>query len=557
MWTTFHLGHYVPLSWMTLGLDYVVWGMNPLGYHLTSVIFHAANAALVFILAKRLFRTAAPEPTIRGSIAAAAMFAALLFAVHPLRVESVVWVTERRDVLSLFFCLLSVLAYFRSCDGPRRAGWYWTAVALFVAGLLSKATVMTLPAVLFLLNFYPLKRLGWTNGWWTASARRIYLELVPFGAAAAASMALSIIALKPLEQLSPAGKLAASAYSLSFYIWKSIAPVSLSPLYEMPQRVDPANAVFVLCYAVAVVLSVGAWLARRRWPGPATGWFIFVIISLPMLGIVQNGPQIAADRYTYHAAPALALLGGGGLFLVAAIPAVLQRGLASVVVVVLAALTWNQSGVWRDSETLWSHALAIDPRSGVAHSAFASVLFQQDRLDEAVVHSRRAVELAPNYAQARNDLGVAFARQGRFAEAVEEYKRALALDPRYDEAQNNWGVVAVQQGDLADAIAHYRQAIALNPDYADAHVNWGNALVRLGLPNEAISHYSDAVRIRPDHAAAQLNWGVALARQGKFAEAIEHFREALAVRPDYAEAKEYLDRATQALRAQPPAGRLP
>jgi tetratricopeptide (TPR) repeat protein len=523
--------------------------MSPSGYHLTSLVIHVVNAALLYFLARRLLERTGIAAGDHGALMLAAAISALVFAVHPLRVESVVWVTERRDVLSLLFYLSSILAYLRASDaGERHRHWYWPSVALFVCALLSKATAMTLPAVLFILDMYPLRCLPASDGWWSARARRVYVGLMPFAILSVASILVSIVALHPADQLSIGGKIAVSAYSLTFYLWKTFVPLRLSPLYEMPQQVHPFAPVFIVSYIVAIVLTGLAWRYRHRWPGLTTAWFAFVAISLPMLGIVQNGPQIAADRYTYHAAPVLAVLAGEGFYLA------LHRGhgdavrvLATILVIGLSTLTWKQTKVWRNSETLWAQVLSLDPSSSYAHSAWASVLYQQDRVDEALDESRQAVALAPALPEARNNLGVGLARQGRLAEAIEQYHRAIDIKPAYDEAQNNWGVVLARQGDLNAAVEHYSQALAANPLYADAHVNWGNALVRLGTHDEAIAHYRAALGIRPDHAEAQFNWGVALAREGKLAGAIEHFGLALAINPRHAEASAYLHRARQML----------
>src|SRR5256712_8427212 len=245
MWTT-HLGHYIPLTWMTLGLDYLLWGMNPFGYHLTSLLLHAANAVVFFFVVHRILPLALPSRSERGhALAVAAGFAALVFAIHPLRVESVAWVTERRDVLSGLFYLVAVLLYLRACErGARGRGWYWLSVAVFVCALLSKSMVVNLPFVLLILDVYPLRRLGGALGWWSEPARRIYGEKIPFVLLAAAASAIAVMAQSSvhaaasLAQLSVPGRLAVSAYGLSFYLGKMIVPVNLSPLYELPPTVS-------------------------------------------------------------------------------------------------------------------------------------------------------------------------------------------------------------------------------------------------------------------------------------------------------------------------------
>src|SRR5438445_6737113 len=241
MWTT-HRGHYIPLTWMTFGLDYLLWGMNPVGYHLTSLLLHAANAVVFFFLVRRILTLALPGPAERGhAVPVAAGFAALVFAIHPLRVESVAWVTERRDVLSGLFYLVTILMYLWACErGARGRGWYWLSVAVFVLALLSKSMVVNLSFVLLILDVYPLRRLGGAVGWWSERARRVYVEKIPFVLLAAAASAVALMAqlshdtMVLVVQLSALGRLAVSVYGLSFYLWKMVAPVNLSPLYELP-----------------------------------------------------------------------------------------------------------------------------------------------------------------------------------------------------------------------------------------------------------------------------------------------------------------------------------
>jgi protein O-mannosyl-transferase len=544
MWTTFHIGHYVPLSWMSLGVDYLVWGMRPLGYHLSNLLFHSVNAILLYELARQLYLRAVPAaPHVRVLLAAGA--AALLFSAHPLRVESVAWATERRDMLSLAWMLITTLAYLRACAAPRRAGWYAFAVAAFVCALLSKATAVTLPAVLLILNAFPLRRIGGAEGWLTPRAWRVYRELLPFALLAAGAIVLSMIALDPPKQLPIGGKVAVSTYSFAFYLWKTVVPTGLAPLYQMPRTISAVEGRFLLgvlvtiAYVAAVVV-----LARKRMPVAAALAAFFVLV-LPMLGIVQNGPQIAADRYTYHAAPALALLAGSVYFLIAERRVLAVATVTALVVAVLGALTWNQTLVWRNSRTLWERVVAIDPQSAIGRTSLASVLYDEGRVPEAIEHSLRALELDPTDAKAHNAVGMALAREGRFADAVAHYQRAVELSPLDDQPENNWGIALAMQGDAEGAIRHYQRALSLNPDNAGAQVNWGTALVRLNRTDEAIPHFRDALTIRRDYAEAHHNWGVALARASRFAEAAQHFRAALDIDPSHAEARAYLAKALE------------
>src|SRR5881409_3840598 len=320
MWTT-HLGHYIPLTWMTLGLDYLLWGMNPVGYHLTNLLLHAANAVVFFFVVRRLLARALPSPSERGhALALSAGFASLVFAIHPLRVESVAWATERRDVLSGLFYLLTLLMYLRACErGARGQRLYWLSVALFGCALLSKSMAVSLPIVLLILDVYPLRRLGGSLGcWWSEPARRVYVEKIPFVLLAAAASALAVRAqslvhsMAPLDQLSVAARLAVSAYGLSFYLWKMIVPSNLSPLYPRPLTVDPWAMPFVLSYGLVLATTGIALALRRRVPGLSAAWSAYVVVLLPVLGIVQIGSQIAADRYTYLASFGWATLAGAG-----------------------------------------------------------------------------------------------------------------------------------------------------------------------------------------------------------------------------------------------------
>src|SRR5947199_4488797 len=289
MWTT-HLGHYIPLTWMTLGLDYLLWGMNPVGYHLTNLLLHAANAVVFFFVVRRLLARALPSPSEHGyALAVSAGVAALVFAIHPLRVESVAWVTERRDVLSGLFYLSATLIYLRACErGARGRGWYWLSVAAFALALLSKSMVVNLPIVLLILDVYPLRRLGGSIGWRSEPARRVYVEKIPFVLLAAAASAIAVMAqssvhaVASLAQLSVPGRVAISTYGLSFYLWKMVVPVNLSPVYELRPPVNPWATPFLLTYGAVLALTAIALALRRRVPGPPSPCVAYHLALLPV-----------------------------------------------------------------------------------------------------------------------------------------------------------------------------------------------------------------------------------------------------------------------------------
>ncbi len=546
MWTTFHMGHYVPLSWMTLGLDYELWGMDARGYHFTNLLLHCANAVLVFLVIRRLATAATQQNDQR--ITAAAFIGTLFFAIHPLRVESVAWVTERRDVLSGAFYWGSLLAYLPYADGTNRS-WrrYTLSFVVFVCAFLSKATAITLPAVMFLVNIYPLRRLTFKHlkPLDRAALQQIVLELLPFGLIALALVPLTIVALAPPAQLSKAAKIAVSAYSLAFYLLKTVLPTGLSPLYAMPTHVDAGETRYVVSYVLLVLCAVGVWLARRRWPALVAGAVAFLLIILPMLGIVQNGPQIAADRYTYHATPALSALLTAGILLIPVAAFAAVRWASIPIFCVLTALTWRQIAVWHDPDTFWNYVLRQDETSAVALTAMGTMRLNQHRDQEAIAYYERATTLDPTYAEGHDNLGIAYERVGRQADAKRQFLLAVEASPRNYESHNNLGILLEREGNFDGAIEQYQLAIQFNPMYGAAHTNWGNALVRAGRIDEAIAHYREAVRLRPDLGDAHLNWGVALAQQHRYREAIDQFRAALDIDPSSTEARSYLATATE------------
>ena len=542
MWTT-HLGHYIPLTWMTFGLDYLLWGMNPLGYHLTNLLLHSANGVVFFFVVCRILARALPGLSERGhALAVSAGVAALVFAIHPLRVESVAWATERRDVLSGLFYLLTILMYLRAYEfGARGRGWYWLAVAVFVCALLSKSMVVNLPVVLLILDVYPLRRLGGAIGWWSEPARRVYVEKIPFVLLAAAASAIAVMAQSSvhaalsLAQLSMPGRLAISAYGLSFYLWKMVVPVNLSPFYERG-LIDPWATPFLLSYGLVLAITAIVLALRRRVPGLLAAWLAYIVVLSPVLGIFQSGPQIAADRYTYLANLGWAILAGAAMLSCRHATRFLVRGSAVCVLVALGVLTWSQVQVWRDSKTLWTRVLAIDPQSPTAYMNRGSGLAREGKLAEAIDHYRQALHFYPDYADAHNNLGVALAQQGDLAAASDHFRQALRTDHDSANAHYNWGIALAQHGKVAEAVDHYRETLRLKPDYADAHNNLGNALAQQGKLAEASEQYEQALQIKPDLANAHYNWGNALVNQGKLTEAVDHYRQALQIKPDYADA---------------------
>jgi tetratricopeptide (TPR) repeat protein len=500
MFTTAHTGHYIPVTWLTLGMDYLLWGTDPRGYHLTAIFLHSLNAVLFYFVAIRLIDAALAPRT--GALVLAAGASALLFAVHPLRVESVAWATERRDLMAGLFTLLTVLAYLaasrRGPPGRLHAGWYWSSVGFFLLALLSKSIVIGLPVVLLALDYFPLRRgpgeMGPATQW-----VRLLAEKAPYLLLSAAVSVLMLMIgvrqelLTALGSLSLTQRIALSSYGLAFYVWKTVMPWQLSPLYPLHYPVDLLAPKYLTAALASLVFTIGAVLTRRRWPAALVGWVTYLALLAPVLGIVHNGTQIAADRYTYVACLGWALLGGAGVAWsleasrTGRAPAGLGRlvvVLAGVCVLSLAALTPLQIRVWRNSETLWRHALTLDPDNAFAHYHLGGALDHAGRVEDARREYERAVALAPvQLPNAKSvfhaSLGLLLQRGGDTAGAERNYLAALRYSGDNVLALNNLGVIAALRGNDAVALDYFRRALDVIPGHASTCENL-RALVARG-----------------------------------------------------------------------------
>jgi len=588
MWTATLLGHYIPLTWMTLGLNYVFGGMNPWGYHLANLLLHAANALVFYFLALRLLRLAlSPSESslpltsgeragvggdegvkgdegVRGDarLYLGATFAALVFSLHPLRVESVAWVTERRDVLYTLFFLLSALAYLRSVDpgGRHGRGWRLASLVAFVAALLSKAAAMTLPAALLVMDIYPLRRLNRDN--WK---RTIILEKLPYGILSAAGAVVAMIAVRkgavvtPYSEYGLPARIAMTFYSFWFYPWKWVWPVGLSPLYELPPHVDPLAARF-LVPAVGLIAVTAILIAlRRRWPGGLAAWAFSALMILPVSGAVHAGYQLAHDRYSYVSGLGFAVLAGGALVWVLGLAerrrlgrwvAPLMLGGSVVALLLLGVDAWEQTGAWKDSETLWRGALALDPECMICHNNLGSALFVRKQYREAEAEYRTALALRPGRAPTHNNLGTALIFQERYAEAEQELTEALRLQPTLTGARANLGAVYGRQGRYEEAVSLLREAYREKPEFPDLPRNLAQALrgrgAELALGGrtaESVLLFREAAQIWPEDPDTWSFLGQALLREGKPAQASEALLRSVALSPRVAATRFWLARA--------------
>ncbi|MBI3289626.1 MAG: tetratricopeptide repeat protein [Elusimicrobia bacterium] len=466
MSTTFHMGPWQPLSWLTYGVDHALWGLRPLGYRLTNLLLHAGACALAFLLFDELARAGAPREDRRARAAAAAV-GALFFAVHPLRVESVCWISERRDVLCGFFYLLSLCLYARRA---RRGGSPFQCWLAFAAACLSKGSALTLPLTLLILDAYPLKR-------------RALLEKIPFFAVSLVVGLIGLLGersvgfLKTLDEVGPGQRLALSVYSLWFYAQKTLVPASLAPYYPVPEGFGPRSV--ALPAAAVTAVCAAAWALRRRAPALPAALAHHAVALLPMLGVVRIGKQLVSDHHSY-----LPGVGWGALAAAAYLAAPRRRArpvLAAAALLFLAAVSARLSAIWRDDLSLWERGVAEQPRSLAALANMAHALRAAGRVDEAAEFERRALEVDPDNAALGNNLASWLLAKERTTEALDLLDRAARLDPTNPHIRRN----------RSNALASL--------------INEGNARARLGRLAEAAELYRRALRTDPENGAARRN----------------------------------------------------
>lgn len=553
--TTHHASNWHPVTWLSHMLDVELFGLRPAGHHATSVILHAANAALLFLLLRNL--TGASWP---------AALAAALFAWHPLRVESVAWVAERKDVLSAFFGLFAMLA----CVGHAKSGnrrLLAASVAACALSLMAKPMLVTLPFVLLLLDFWPLRRMpaparpdaggtpagaGGTRQDW----KPLLMEKVPFLALAIASSVVTVWAQRAggsvmsLEQLPFLSRVGHALAAYGQYLRKCAWPFDLAVLYPLPPQLPLGPA---LGGAAAVIVLSGLslrWWRERPWL--AVGWFWFAGTLVPVIGLVQVGSQALADRYTYFPSMGLCLLAAwGGLAWAGknAARLALVRCAAVAAVLMCAALTRIQLGVWQNSVTLFRNAVELTRDNDIAHNNLGAALLKRGETEAAAAHLAEAVRIRPAYVDAHLNLGLALTELKRFEEAKTHFRRAVDLRPDLPLAQYYAGVSLASDGDKAAARRHLMRAVELSPGDSALRVSVAEVLLRMKMPAEAASLLEEALPRGATDAALWHTLGLARLRTGKADEAESAWRRALAIEPDNAPALQSLAR----LRATHPA----
>jgi Flp pilus assembly protein TadD len=556
-WTSFRIGVYQPLAWMLLGSEYLLFGLSPWGYHLTNLGLYALDTVVLLVLTIALLVRCqeGPDRVASRAMILGAGLAVALYAVHPLRTEVVVWASCQPHLCCALFAMLAVLAYLHAFPegvAPRRA-WLFGAFGLFTVALLCKAYAVTLPAVLLILDVYPLRRLGGGPGrWFGPAVRTVWWEKTPFVVLSLLFVGLAIVGREQsryqvsVQNAGLPARLAQACYGIGFYPIKTVLPWGITAFYPVPERVVWYEFPFVVSILGTLGVSVGVFLWRSRHPGLAAAWLSYLVILAPNLGLIPVGNYIAADRYSYIAMLGVVVLLAAGL---ARICQAAQRSWATAtalsalgvgVLLCLILLSREQSQIWRSSEALWVHALSHEAsRSHIAHNNLGRALERQGRFEEARREFTEAVRLNPDYAEAHSNLGLILGSQGRFAEARAEFSEALRLKPTFADAHINLGVVLIRQGEREAAEAEFTEALRLQPDAADAHYNLGVVLLQQGRLEPARAEFSETLRLDPEHARAHANLGVVLLNQGRLPEAQSEFSEALRLRPDPADARAY------------------
>jgi protein O-mannosyl-transferase len=528
------LPQYYPLAFTVFWIEHHLWGAAPQGYHATNVVLHIANAILVWMVLRRL----------QGQ---GGLLAATVFALHPVHVESVAWVTELKNVMSGMFALLAILAWLRFVD-QRSWGRYAVALGLFTCAMLSKTVAVTLPPVFLLLAWWKEPRS------WQREVRWVW----PF---LAVGLGLGLVtawrehveqAIAVLPQLSPIDRVLVAGRALAFYVSKLMWPASLAFVY--PQwTIDPRSPLAYIFPVAVVVVVVALWRWRDRvGRAPLVAVVFFILQLSPVLGLVNfNFMRLSyvADHFQYLASVGvIALVAGVATWLFARLgPPYRSAGLAlaGLMSCILGTLTWRQCLIYRSEETLWLDTVAKNPQSGPAHYYLASERVRQGRLDEAEASYGVALRLQPDSALLHNNHGMFLFQRGKLEEAVAEFSAAVRIAPDWANMHQNLATALVQKGDLDGAIQHFRQALRIQPDSALLHNNLATILAQRGELDEATLHLREAVRYRPDNADMRTGLGILLMRQGKLDDAIHEFGEALRIRPDHSAARQSL-RAAEA-----------
>jgi tetratricopeptide (TPR) repeat protein len=541
--THIQVSNWIPLTTLSHILDCQLFGLRAGGHHLVNVLFHAATAMLLFLVLRH----------ISGSLWRSA-FVAALFAVHPLRAESVAWVSERKDVLSAFFFMLAIGAYVgyvekREAESRKQKFFYALTLLFFALGLLAKSMVATLPFVLLLLDWWPLARLKAqgreqrTAGlpFWGLVKEKIPLFALSAGSCVAAALVPGLV-VPDAQRLPLFERLGNAVVSYAVYLGQMVFPVGLAIPYPNPPNGQPLWKV-CLAFVLVAAITAGVMMWRKKRPCLLAGWLWYLGMLVPVIGIIQISPDAShADRYTYLPGIGLAM---AATWAVADWSAgwkhrrLVLGGLMVAAIGALAICAYIQTSCWKDSESLWTRALACTSRNHVALNNLGDALVEQGKLEEAIVDFQKALAIQPGYADAHYNLakacynlGNAHFKQGKLEEAIAQYRKSLEIQPGNAEALNNLGNALAMQGNDEAAIAQYQKALAIQPAFSDAHYDLGQVLLKQGKLEEAATQYRKAIEIKPDNAEARYSLGRAFLLQGDFDGAMACLDKTAALSPD-------------------------
>jgi tetratricopeptide (TPR) repeat protein len=557
----FYAGNWHPLTWISHALDYVVWGLNPLGHHLSNNILHAINTFLVVFLIMKLLETAKERTTQAGlleflterTILITGGVTGLLFGLHPLHVESVAWVSERKDLLCALFFIFSIIQYtnyVRNKDNETASKkssflsdkYYLFTLAFFILALLSKPMAVTLPVVLLILDWYPFNRITSSGTFRTA-----LIEKLPF---VALSLILSILttlahkaggAVVSMEKASLSTRALVAAKSLTMYLWKMIWPLNLVPYYPYPKDVSLLSFQYLSAIVIVAVITAGCVVLVKKQKVWLTAWGYYVLILIPVIGIVQVGSQSMADRYMYlpSLGPFLIMGLGAAWIWKNEVNSILLKLssiiIASVLIISVSYVTFTQIGLWKNSIALWSYVIGKYPKSVyIAYINRGLAYEKMGRQNKALEDYNEAVAMSPSYIYAYNNRGWALGKMGQLDKAIEDFDKSIELEPSNYNAYNGRGMMYEKKGEVNKAIEDYNKAITVNPSSPVTYFNLGILYGKTGSYDKAIKYFDKSIALNPKNADYYSNRGVTYYLSGQFGRALEDFSKAIALDPNIA-----------------------
>lgn len=551
--TNAKVGHWCPLTWFSFATDYAMWGMNPWGYHLTNIILHSLNTLLVLILTVTLISVGCLNKNTQTDSKAliAGITTSLLFSIHPLHVESVAWITERKDVLSLFFFLICLLSYIRyiSTEGLKRLIYYCTSLILFILSLLTKPMAISLPVILLILDFYPFKRL-WTGvnfqkNMWVIIEKLPFFVLSILSAMMTIWAAHSVGAMQETQVFPIIFRVIMAGRNYLFYLSKMIIPFNLAPFYPFPLIGELYSLEYMGSSILFLLITFYCMRSSRIFTAV---WLYYVVTLIPVIGIIQAGSQAAADRYTYLPGLGPFLLAGLGISALFKKVSTKQHRLIiiaalTVLSVVLASRTVRQINVWHDSITFWSHEINLFPEVEKAYQNRGAAYGHKGEYRQALKDISRGIELNPDRAEGHSNRGTIYISLGNYQQAIIDYSKALELDPRSYKASYERGFAYSKLGNYHAAIIDYSNAINLNPKDIRAYNSRGNAYRYLYQYQPALQDFNKAIQLDPDDPIVFNNRGVIFGKLGNIAQEVADYKRAVDLNPKYAEAYFNLGRA--------------